>query len=183
MLHDGDTPREIAAPALMSVAFLMVAALAWAVTIARWSSMGDMRMGLGSIGAFVAGWTVMVAAMMLPSATPLMFEFARTAEGRRGWQAATGLVGVTYLGVWLAFGVGCYVLYTLLGMPWPNQGLIGGAALLIAGMYAFTPARRACEARCRELAALRGPLPFKLMRSAVVSGARYGGAAWAATPR
>jgi predicted metal-binding membrane protein len=174
LLQSGDTPQEIAAPALVSIVVLLVAGLAWAVTIARWSSMGDMRMGLGSIGAFVAGWTVMVAAMMLPSATPLMFEFARNAEGRRGWRAATGLVGLTYLGVWLAFGVGCFALYTLLGMPWPNQGLIGGAALLVAGCYAFTPAKRACEVRCRELAALHGPLPFKLTRSAVVAGARYG---------
>jgi predicted metal-binding membrane protein len=131
-------------------------------------------MGLGSIGPFVAGWGVMMAAMMLPSATPLVFEFARSAEGRRGWQAATALLGVTYLGLWLAFGVASYALYNAVGMPWPNQGLIGGAALVIAGLYALTPVKRASEARCRELCALHGPLPFNLMRSAVVVGARYG---------
>jgi predicted metal-binding membrane protein len=59
-------------------------------------------------------------------------------------------------------------------MPWPNQGLIGGAALVIAGLYALTPVKRASEARCRELCALHGPLPFNLMRSAVAVGARYG---------
>jgi predicted metal-binding membrane protein len=116
----------------------------------------------------------MMAAMMLPSATPLVFEFARNAEGRRGWQAATALLGVTYLGLWLAFGVASYALYNAVGMPWPNQGLIGGAALVIAGLYALTPVKRASEARCRELCALHGPLPFNLMRSAVVVGARYG---------
>ncbi|HEX5501089.1 MAG TPA: hypothetical protein VFW96_00620, partial [Thermomicrobiales bacterium] len=31
----GDTPRELAAPALLALAFLVVAALAWVVTIAR----------------------------------------------------------------------------------------------------------------------------------------------------
>jgi predicted metal-binding membrane protein len=174
LFQTGDAPQEIAAPAVIALAFLIVAALAWALTIARSRSMDDMTMGLGSIGPFVAGWVVMMAAMMLPSATPLVFEFARSAEGRRGWQAATALLGVTYLGLWLAFGVASYALYNAVGMPWPNQGLIGGAALVIAGLYALTSVKRASEARCRELCALHGPLPFNLMRSAIVVGAKYG---------
>lgn len=174
LFQSGDAPQEIAAPALIALAFVIIAALAWALTIAWSRSMGDMTMGLGAIGPFLTSWTVMMAAMMLPSATPLVFEFARTAEGRRGWQAATALLGVTYLGVWLAFGIVGYALYNALHMPWPNQGLLGGVALIIAGLYALTPAKRASEARCRELCALHSPLPFNLIRSAVVAGARYG---------
>lgn len=170
----GDRPQQIAAPALIALAFLIVAALAWAVTIARSSSMDVLTVGLGPIGPFVAGWAVLMAAMMLPSATPLVFEFARSTEGRRGWRAATAVLGMTYLGVWLAFGVVCYALYNAVGMPLPSQGLIGGAALVMAGLYALTPVKRASEASCRELCALHGPLPFNLMRSAVVVGARYG---------
>lgn len=173
-LQSGDTPRELAPPALIALAFVIVAVLAWGVTLARSSSMDAMEMGLGSIGPFVASWTVMMTAMMLPSATPLMFAFARNAEGRRGWQAATALVGVSYLGVWLAFGVVCYLLYNAIGMPWADQGVIGGAALVIAGLYAFTPVKRACEAWCRELRVLHGPLPFDVMRGALVAGVRYG---------
>jgi predicted metal-binding membrane protein len=137
-------------------------------------SVDDMAMGLGSFDAFVASWAVMMAAMMFPSALPVVFEFAQRAERRRGWQTATAVLGMTYLSIWLAFGVGCYVLYNALGMPWPNQGLIGGAALVIAGLYALTPLKRASEAWCRERCALHGPLPFNLMRSAVVAGVRYG---------
>ena len=174
LFQTGDAPQEIAAPALIALASLVVAALAWVLTIAQSRAMDDMTMGLGSIGPFVAGWAVMMAAMMLPSASPLVFEFARSAEGRRGWQAATALVEVTYLGVWLVFGVVCFAVYNAIGMPWPNQALLGGAALVIAGVYALTPLKRASEARCRELCALHGPLPFNLMRSAVVVGARYG---------
>src|SRR5919202_2843206 len=118
LFQTGETPQEIAAPALIALAFLVVAALAWALTIVRMTSMDDMAMGLGAFGPFVAGWAVMMAAMMLPSATPLVFEFARNAEGRRGWPAATALLGVTYLCVWLAFGVVCYALYNAIGMPW-----------------------------------------------------------------
>ena len=174
LFETGAGPREICAPALIAVAFLIVAAAAWTVTIARMSTMDDMTMGLGPVGAFAAGWALMMAAMMFPSATPLVFEFARNAEGRRGWQAATALLGVTYLGIWLAFGVACYVVYNAVGMPWPNQGLVGGVALILAGLYALTPLKRATEARCRELCAVHGPLPFNLMRSAVVAGGRYG---------
>ena len=174
LFETGDGPQEISAPALIAVAFLIVAAAAWTVTIARMSTMDDMTMGLGPVGAFAAGWALMVAAMMFPSATPLVFEFARNAEGRRGWQAATALLGVTYLGIWLAFGVACYVVYNAVGMPWPNQGLVGGVALILAGLYALTPLKRATEARCRELCAVHGPLPFNLMRSAVTAGGRYG---------
>ena len=120
LFQTGDGPQEIAAPALIALAFLIVAALAWALTIVRLSSMDDMAMGLGSFGPFVASWAVMMTAMMLPSAIPLVFEFAQNTERRRGWQAATALLGATYLGMWLAFGVVCYMLYNAVGMPWPN---------------------------------------------------------------
>ncbi len=173
-LFQTDTgPREISAPALTALVFLGIAALAWAVTIARMGSMDDMGMGLGPVGPFVAAWTVMMAGMMLPSATPLVFEFARDAERRRGWQMATALLCATYLGVWLAFGVGCYAIYSAADMPWPQQSILGGVALILAGLYALTPLKRASEARCRELCAVHGPLPSNLMRSAVVAGGRY----------
>jgi predicted metal-binding membrane protein len=131
-------------------------------------------MGLGPFGYFAATWVVMMAAMMLPSAVPVVLEFARAAERRRGWQVATGVLAVTYLGVWLMFGVGCYAIYTALRMPWPNQPMVVGLALVLAGVYSVSPIKRASQVRCRELCALHGPLPFNLTRSAAVAGVRYG---------
>jgi predicted metal-binding membrane protein len=116
----------------------------------------------------------MMAAMMLPSALPLVFGFARNAEGRRRWQAATTALGLTYLSMWLAFGLVCFVVAGGLPMSWSGEGSVGGVALVLAGVYGLTPIKRASEARCRELCALHGPLPFDLMRSAVVVGTRYG---------
>ena len=168
------SPREIAPPALAAGVVLVLAAVAWLVVIDQARSMGDMAMGLGSPGSFAAGWLLMMAAMMLPTALPLVFEFARHSERRAGWQVATGLLGATYLAVWLAFGVAAYLVYVALRMPWADQRLIGGASLVLAGLYAVTPFKRASEARCRELCALHGPLPFNLQRSAVLVGARYG---------
>src|SRR5215831_18813019 len=74
LFQTGDGPQEVSAPALIALGFLIVA---------------------------VVAWTVRMAAMMLPSAMPVVFEFARNAERRRGWRAATALLGMTYLGVWL----------------------------------------------------------------------------------
>lgn len=171
----GVSHREIVPPSLAVAVVLVVAAVCWIVVIDQARSMGDMgMMGLGSPGSFAAGWLIMMSAMMLPTALPLVFEFARRSERRAGWQAATGLLGATYLAVWLAFGVAAYLAYSALRMPWANQRLIGGASLVLAGIYAVTPFKRASEARCRELCALHGPLPFSLQRSAMLVGARYG---------
>jgi predicted metal-binding membrane protein len=168
-----ETRAEIAPPAVTALVFLVVAAVAWWLTIEQSRSMSGMAMDPGTPGSFAVSWVVMMAAVMLPTALPLVFEFARSAEGKRGWQAATGLLGLTYLSVWLAFGLICYVVRSALPMSLPNQGLIGFVALALAGLYALTPIKRASEARCRELCALHGSLPFNPMRSALVVGVKY----------
>jgi predicted metal-binding membrane protein len=161
-------------PALTVAATLVVAGVAWAYTIARAQSMGGMAMGLGPRESFAGAWVAMMAAMMLPSAIPLIFEFARGSEGRRAWPVATALLALAYLAVWLTFGLVCYGVYVALGMPWPDQGRVGGMALVLAGVYGLTPLKRSSQARCREQCALHGPLPFNLMRSAAIAGVRYG---------
>jgi predicted metal-binding membrane protein len=169
--------QELAKPMVAALVVLAVAGVAWAAMVHHSRSMAGMDgmdMGLGPIESFAATWVVMMAAMMLPSAIPVVLEFARTAEGRRGWQVATGVLAVTYLGVWLMFGVVCYAIYTAARMPWPNQAVVIGLALALAGVYSVSPLKRASQARCRELCALHGPLPFNLMRSAALTGARYG---------
>jgi predicted metal-binding membrane protein len=156
---------------------LAVTGVAWVAMVHHSRSMAGMggtEMGLGPIESFATTWVVMIAAMMLPSAIPVVLKFARTAERRRGWQVATGVLAATYLGVWLIFGVVCYAIYTAARMPWPNQALAVGLALALAGVYSVSPIKRASQARCRELCALHGPLPFNLVRSAAVVGVRYG---------
>ena len=166
--------HEFDPAAWLALGVLVVAAAAWAVSVRLSSSMGAMGMGLGSVQSFATTWVVMMAAMMLPSALPLVFQFAMNSEGRRGWRAATGVLGLSYLLVWLLFGLVCYALYRAVHMPWSDQRLIGGLALVAAATYGLTPVKRASEARCRELCALHRALPFNLVRSGVVVGARYG---------
>jgi len=172
-----DGRQELAKPVVAALVVLAVAAVAWAAMVRESLSMAEMAgmdMGLGPIESFAATWVVMMAAMMLPSAIPVVLEFARTAEKRRRWQVATGVLAATYLGVWLIFGVLCYAIYTAVKMPWPNQSVVAGVALALAGVYSVSPIKRASQTRCRELCALHGPLPFNVLRSAAVAGARYG---------
>jgi len=93
-----------------------------------------MEMGLGSIGSFAAGWAVMMAAMMLPSALPLVYEFARRSDGRRRWRAATGVSAATYRAVWPGFGLVCDVVLKAFPVQPADQGAVGGLALALAGL-------------------------------------------------
>jgi predicted metal-binding membrane protein len=177
LMRARDASQELAKPMVATSVVLAVAGIAWVAMVQQsrfMAGMDGMDMGLGPIESFAATWVVMMTAMMLPSAVPVVLEFARTAERRRGWPIATGVLAVTYLGVWLVFGVVCYAIYTALRMPWSNQPMVVGLALTLAGFYSCSPIKRASQARCRELCALHGPLPFNLMRSAAVAGVRYG---------
>jgi predicted metal-binding membrane protein len=174
----GRVEGEVSPAGLTALAFLVLAALGWALTI--WQSraadamaMDETSMGLGSPGAFAIGWTSITAATMLPSALPLVYAFARRSERRLRWRVATAVLVVTYLTIWLAFGLACYVVLTLFPVSPADRGLVGGLALALAGLYALTPMKSASEARCRELCSMHGPLPFNLIRSAMLVGGRY----------
>ena len=116
-------PVRDRATVVTSITLLLIAAVAWVDVV--WSSLGapDMMMtmfmpmtvpdGL----AFVAGWGVMMTAMMLPSALPMIGLYGATQRGA----AAPGPRGVpvtvfacVYLAVWAAFGAPVYVAHTLL---------------------------------------------------------------------
>src|SRR5256884_3683555 len=171
-----DASQELAKPMVATLVVLAVTGVAWAAMVQQsrtMAGMDGMDMGLGPIESFAATWVVMMAAMMLPSAIPVVLEFARTAERRTGWQIATAVLAVTYLGVWLMFGVVCYAIYTALRMPWPSQPVVVGLALALAGVYSGSPIKRASQARCPGLCALQGRLPFNRSGSAAVAAARY----------
>jgi predicted metal-binding membrane protein len=100
-------------------------------------------------------WAVMMAAMMLPSALPMILTFveisARTGDRMRGRSFVAA-----YLAIWFAFSVGAAALQWLLqSVGWLNpmivstSALLTGALLLIAGAYQFSPLKRMCLSHCR----------------------------------
>jgi predicted metal-binding membrane protein len=113
-----------------------------------------------SAAIFVAIWTVMMTAMMIPAAAPMIVIFA-SAQARRHRELAvpTWNFVAGYLLVWAAAGVLVYVLVqigseiaTRLAAPerarWGPPAL--GGTLLVAGLYQFTSLKRICLTHCRS---------------------------------
>src|SRR5207245_9459265 len=88
---------------------------------------------------FVALWVSMMAAMMLPGATPAVLRRAH-ASGRV--RAVPLFVG-SYLAVWTLVGVVVYALYR------PHGSFAAGAVAIEAGVYEFTPLKQHFRRRCR----------------------------------
>jgi len=132
---------------------LVAAAGAWAGVALLARHMGAMpgTMGLG-LGAFVAVWALMMAAMMLPSVTPFASLYSRMLRESRGWRLAMFASG--YLIVWALAALPAY------GLAWLASRLVGGhqaaatalAAVIFAvcGVYQLTPLKDRCLARCRS---------------------------------
>jgi len=133
-------------------AVLLGAALAaWAVAVVRMRGM-DAGPGtdLGGLGWYLGVWVTMMAAMMLPSAAPMVLLFASVARERT--PRVSPLVFVfPYLAVWTAYGLAAYALAR--GVRALDLGLgrqFVGAAIVAAGVYELTPLKTMCLRHCRR---------------------------------
>lgn len=133
--------RRPAAPAIVLAATLGLAAACWAAAALL---MRGMDLGIatspGPFGFFVATWTLMMAAMMLPAAAPAVARHT-LALGRL--RAAPPFVG-SYLAVWALAGIVAYAVDR------PHGSVAAGAVVIAAGAYELTPIKRHFRRRCRE---------------------------------
>lgn len=143
---------------------------------------------LGSPGWFLGMWTVMMAAMMVPSVSPTVALYARMT--RAGEPTLPAVFTAGYLVVWIASGALALVLADSVGaltggaLAWGRAGrAVTIATLLLAAVYEFTPLKNTCLGKCRS------PLGFLLgtwrqgRRGALLMGAKLGawclGCCWA----
>jgi predicted metal-binding membrane protein len=115
---------------------------------------------LGGLGVFLAGWTVMMGAMMLPSAAPMTLAFAAVqARRNRNVAVLTWIFVAVYILVWAYAGLVVYVFLhagrdLLSHFDWYQNGawarLALGGTLTLAGLWQFTPLKRLCLHRCRS---------------------------------
>lgn len=174
----------------------VLATLAWLVSDLRTSGM-DASPGsaLGTFTFFILTWVVMMAAMMFPSAAPMVATFVGIQRGRRrksmSTQAgATALFVAGYLITWTLLGCLAYVVVRIAswfagsGFRWEHAGRwLVAAVLIVAAAYELTPLKHACLRKCR------GPLSFVLSNwrdgrtGALRMGIRHGawcvGCCWA----
>lgn len=148
--------------ALRGPATLVALALAaWIVAVVRMRGM-DAGPGtdLGGFGWFLGIWMSMMAAMMLPSATPMVLLFARVSgerARRRQSFVPTWVFVAGYFVTWAAFGSIAYGVYRGVRafesgfLDWDRGGAyVAGAALVGAGLYELTPLKNACLRHCRS---------------------------------
>src|SRR5271165_529966 len=155
----------------------LIAVLAWIWLWREWQAMGPdesmpgMEMPSAAMAspsdaagyltsAFVM-WFLMMVAMMLPSAAPMILLYSGLARGgrARGAVAApTSIFAAMYLTVWGGFSALAALAQWLLvgsgavsemGLAFGNQR-IGGALLIAAGLYQATPLKQACIDTCRS---------------------------------
>ena len=105
-------------------------------------------------------WWVMMAAMMLPSAAPLVLlaTALHRRNGRDGLpELMASLLTAGYLTAWGAFSLGATL--TQWGLEWTGLispgamatgSALAGGILLAAGLYQLTPLKRACLRHCRS---------------------------------
>ncbi len=205
-------------PLSLLISLAILTGTAWLLTIYQAVSMsmpmgiavsggmaaeGMAGMAMGGIAAtgwsfksaviFVAVWTVMMAAMMLPAAASMIFMFA-SAQARREREVAvpTWMFVAGYILVWTGAGIVVYVLVQIGSelatslasaqrTKWAPPAL--GTTVAAAGLYQFTPIKRVCLRHCRS--------PFAFITQhwrdgwigALVMGLRHGtycfGCCWA----
>ena len=153
---------------MILAALLTLTALSWLYLVWMPMSASD----FGSIGARIAApvpptvvnlwlvfvmWVVMMVAMMLPSAAPMILTYAQIARGRdadsigRAWIFAAG-----YLAVWTIFSAGATMTQlvlqhaTILSNALSTSTTAGAVILVVAGIYQLTPLKQVCLGHCQS---------------------------------
>ena len=193
--------------AIVATGLAGIAALAWLYLLRLAGEMSEMAehaaMGMAMPRAEVWDvvdlvflflmWAVMMVAMMVPSATPMILMFTTINRRRAEQQQAavrTAIFLLGYLIVWTAFSAlaasAQWVLHAVALMS-PMMALssryLGGALLIVAGVFQWTPLKDTCLRTCRS------PLGFIMSewregaRGALIMGVRHGayclGCCWA----
>jgi len=103
---------------------------------------------------FLGSWTVMMAAMMLPSAMPMILLNRRVVAGPARIQSElrTGIFVSAYLLLWAGVGIGVWIAARISDafLPMGAQALAVAVILLLAGVYQFTPLKTKCLHVCRS---------------------------------
>ena len=114
-----------------------------------------------------AMWSVMMTAMMLPSAAPLILLYGAAARRSRPPTARrhTYALAAGYLAAWTGFSLAATALQRVLAalllvspMMEAGSSRVSAILLIVAGLYQLTPLKHACLRTCQS------PLGFMMAR-------------------
>lgn len=151
---------------------LLITILAWTYIIYLYQQMNSMNMEslflampmnsewtATDFALMFLMWSVMMIAMMMPSAAPLILIFAMVNRNREPQQqplVPTAYFLLGYLLVWMGFSLVAtslqwYLQYLDLLSPEmkTTNHLLGGIILTAAGIFQFTPLKKTCLTHCR----------------------------------
>lgn len=186
---------------ILGLGLASITALGWAYLVYDVQTMHCVRMMAPAAAAWTpqafalifAMWTIMMVAMMVPSAAPMLLTFAAVNRGRRQRAApyvSTSVFLAGYLIVWTSFSaIATLVQWALQQTDLVAATLVSaspiltGALLIIAGVFQWTPLKNRCLTHCHQ--------PFQFIttqwregwRGALTMGLRHGaycvGCCWA----
>jgi predicted metal-binding membrane protein len=169
--------------------------LAWLYLVHTKTAMPDMDMpgmvmldlhewGPATVLLLFVMWTVMMVAMMVPSAAPMILAFLTVNQRRQATNRPLVPVAIFlfgYLAVWTAFSAvatfaewGLHQAAMLSTTMAATSTALNGGLLIAAGVFQWTPLKRACLKGCRS------PLSFLMSEwrdgaaGAFVMGLRHG---------
>jgi predicted metal-binding membrane protein len=164
VLASPSAQRNLVLALLLAVAASCWAWL-WVTSGGRMAGMGaDMATASPTMGmaapAFLMMWAAMMAAMMFPTAAPMVLTFHLIQSGKRARGEAfvsTWLFVGGYIAVWASAGLAAYLgalaagrIAALLDLSAGQAARIGGGLLIVAGLYQLTPLKHVCLSKCRS---------------------------------
>jgi len=183
---------------MILTALVGISALAWAYMLylawaMRSMDMSGMEMEMGSMDmamdqampqmqawgttelllTFVM-WAIMMVAMMVPSAAPMILLFATINRKRRSQERPYVATSVLFSALATLAQWGLHSAALLSPMMVGTSPILGGVLLIAAGVFQWTPLKHACLAHCRA------PFDFLMSdwregtRGAFVMGLRHG---------
>jgi predicted metal-binding membrane protein len=172
----GRAPR----PVLLAIGIAWALAVAGELTGTAGALHHDALIEGGSPWAallFLLAWQAMVAAMMLPSALPLIRLFKAVSGNQERPRRACGAFLAGYAAVWTGFGAlallgDSAVHHAVDALPWLSERpwLLAGGVLALAGGFQFSDLKDQCLSKCRQ----PGPYLFAHYRRGAEAGFRLG---------
>lgn len=106
---------------------------------------------------FIAGWSVMVVAMMLPTTFPIIAFFHKFTEQRTDRIFLISLLVIGYIATWSIFGVLIYIGILLIKTILSSFSILSNYTwvgppfiLILAGLFQFTEIKYKCLDKCRS---------------------------------
>lgn len=162
---------------VVAASLLAVTLLAWFYLLRMAAEMPGMSVSLEQLASLTLQpwdasyflmiflmWAVMMVGMMLPTAAPTILIFARATRQNPGSASPvlrSYLFALGYLLTWTVFSLGATLLQWGVENVLPQSPriahlgpMLGGAVLVLAGVYQWTPLKDNCLKKCR------GPMDF-----------------------